>query len=307
MGTSTAKETLPLLVDQKIPAIGFYTGGEFLRSSMGDVVNFRPSYVQEVASVIEAALAAGVRPQQICAYVQNDEYGMAGIQAMKHQFQKLTGMSETVQKLEQIATMQGTEPVRNDIGPVGVYTRNTLAVKEGYDSLKKWEKKSGTSCQLIATVGTYLAVDKFIGYARYKGEKWVISVASPTNTTSDFVRTLKEQKINGLIATGVVPALDSTLPIVEEARKSLQSQINPVSLEGFIVGKMFLAIMRNIKGDITRSNFIKAVKGQVYDIGGLKLDFTTDNQGSDYVYMSYFNGEEFKPLSPQQFSAIFKP
>ena len=306
VGTPQAKAVLPLLASNKVPAVGFYTGSELLRPGIGDIVNFRASYFQEVTSVIEAALATGIKPQQICAYVQNDDFGMTGVLSIKNILQKNPGTSEIVKKLEQIATIPGEEPARNDIGPVGVYLRNTLAGREGYNSLKNWEKKSGTPCRLVVTVGTPLPIANFIGYSRYKGENWIFSMVSAT-ITHNFREALRAQKMNsGLIATSVVPPLDSALPIAEEARKNLQDQLNNASLEGFIVGKMFLAIMRNIKGDITHSNFLKAFKGQTFDIGGLKLDFSNDNQGSDFIQITSFNGEEFKPVSSQQFATVFK-
>ncbi|HYQ90899.1 MAG TPA: branched-chain amino acid ABC transporter substrate-binding protein, partial [Candidatus Competibacteraceae bacterium] len=298
--------SLPILAENKIPAVGFLTGTQLLRSGTSDIINFRASYVQEVNSVIETALAAGVKPQEICGYVQNDSYGMAGVLGIKTALAKQAGMTEVIQKLDQIMAMQGEEPARNGIGPVGVYSRNTKVAKDGYNSLKNWEKNTGRPCRLVVTVGTYEPIANFIGYARYKGENWIFSAVSFTGA-SNFIEALNKQKVNDkIIMTQVVPPLDSPLPIVEEARKSLGGQLGYVSLEGFIVGKMFLAIARNIKGDITRSNFLKAVRGQAFDLGGLKLDFTNDNQGSDVVQLTYFDSQEFKAITPQQLAAVFQ-
>jgi len=306
VGTPTAKVALPILAENKIPAVGFFTGAELLRPGVGDIINFRAGYVQEVASIIEAALAAGVKSQEVCAYVQNDSYGMAGVLGIKTVLAKLSDMTEVIQKLEQILAMQGEEPARNGIGPVGVYPRNAQIARDGYNSLKNWEKISGNPCRLVVTVGTYAPIASFIGYARYKGENWIFSAVSFTGA-SNFTQALKAQKVSdGVIMTQVVPALDSSLPIVEEARKSLGGQLGYVSLEGFIVGKMFLTIARSIKGDFTRDNFLKAVRGQTFDLGGLKLDFTTDNQGSDLVHLTHLDGEEFKTIAAQQLTTVFQ-
>ena len=59
-----------------------------------------------------------------------------------------------------------------------------------------------------------------------------------------------------------------------------------------------LAIARNIKGDITHQNFLKAVRGQTFDLGGLKLDFTNSNRGSNLVQLVYLNNGEFKGITP---------
>jgi ABC-type branched-subunit amino acid transport system substrate-binding protein len=306
VGTPTTKAALPILVEHNVPAVGFFTGSDLLRPGVGDIVNFRASYTQEIVEVVEAAFSAGVQPREICAYVQNDAYGMAGILGLKIALMKQSGMTDIVDKLEQILAMPGEEPKRNGIGPVGVYPRNMNLAREGYLSLKQWEQATGTRCRLVVTVGTYSPVADFIGYARYKDEHWIFSAVSFTGT-DNLVQALRDQNITDkVIMTNVVPNLDSSLPIVEEARKALGKQLGYVSLEGFIVGKMFLAIARNIKGDITRQNFLKAVRGQTFDLGGLKLDFTTSNQGSNLVQLVYLNNGELKGITPQQLAKVFQ-
>ena len=306
VGTPTAKVALPILAENKIPAVGFFTGAGLLRPGVGDIVNFRASYVQEITNTIEAALSAGVKPQEICAYVQNDAYGMAGVSGIKTALEKQPGMAEVIGKLEQILAMNGEEPARNGIGPVGVYPRNASRAREGYLSLKQWEQAAGTRCRLVVTVGTYTPIASFIGYSRYKSDNWVVSAVSFTGT-NNLIQALVDHKVTDkVILTNVVPALDSPLPIVEEARKALGDQLSYVSLEGFIVGKMFLAITRNIKGNITRENFLKAVRGQTFDLDGLNLDFTNDNQGSDFVQLAYLDNGELKSTTPQQLAKAFQ-
>lgn len=306
VGTPTARVALPILAENKVPAVGFFTGADLLRPGVGDIINFRASYVQETADVIGAALAAGVKPQEICAFVQNDSYGMAGVSGIKVALAKQAGMAEIIGKLDQILAMGEEEPARNKIGPVGVYARNSISVREGYLSLKQWEQAAGTRCRLVVTVGTYASVASFIGYSRLKGDNWIVSAVSFTGA-DHLLQALKEYKVTDkVILTNVVPALDSSLPIVEEARKALGDQLGYVSLEGFIVGKMFLAIARDMKGDITRENFLKAVRGRTLDLGGLKLDFTGDNQGSDLVQLAYLDGGELKSVTPQQLAKVFQ-
>ncbi|MDS4031759.1 MAG: ABC transporter substrate-binding protein [Candidatus Contendobacter sp.] len=306
VGTPTTRAALPILVENNVPAVGFFTGSDLLRPGVGDIVNFRASYTQEIVETIDAAFAAGVQPREICAYVQNDTYGMAGILGIKISLAKQSGMTDIVQKLEQILALQGEEPNRNGIGPVGVYTRNANRVREGYLSLKQWEQATGTHCRLVVTTGTYAPVADFIDYSHYKGENWIISAVSFTGA-DNLAQALREKNImDQVILTNVVPNLDSSLPIVEEARKALGSQLGYVSLEGFIVGKMFLAIARNIKGDITRQNFLKAVHGQTFDLGGLKLDFTNSNQGSNLVQLAYLSNGEFKSITSQKLVNVFQ-
>ncbi|MFZ1642763.1 MAG: ABC transporter substrate-binding protein [Candidatus Contendobacter sp.] len=303
-GSPTTRVVLPLLAENKVPAFGFYTGAAF--TGPGEVLNFRASYAKEVETVVDTALAAGVKPTEVCAYAQNDAYGMGGVKGFRAALAKRPGTEQIVAKVDQILNMPGDNPERNGIGPVGVYQRDTVAAREGYQSLKKWEAASGNRCRLVATTAVYDPAAAFMGYARYKGETWIFSSPSPAAGIR-LATMLKESGIKDqVIATQIVPSPDSSLPVVVEARKALGNNLDYVSLESYIVGKLFVAIMQAIDGPLTRENFLKAARRQPYDIGGVKVDFTTDNQGSDFVLATVLRDSQFTTITPQEFTALFK-
>lgn len=296
VGTPTAKVSLPILAEKGVPAVGFFTGAGILRPGIGDIVNYRASYVQETAAVISSALDAGLKTTEICAFVQNDAYGMAGVAGIKSALAGREGTEEIIPLLEEIMAMEGATPPRNDVGPVGVYQRNTLYSRDGYQSLKNWEAASGTKCRLVVSVGTYTAIARFAAYARNKGDEWFVSAVSFTGA-DNFKTALNNFNVNDrVIMTQVVPLLDSDLPIVEDARKALGDDFGYVSLEGYIVGKLFIAAVENIKGPVTREGFLKAIRGRKFKVGGLVMDFTRDNQGSDMVALTYLTEEGYRPL-----------
>lgn len=296
-GTPTVRAALPILAENKIPMFAPYTGAGF--TGPGDVLNFRAPYTKELESLTETALANGVKPSEICAYVQNDGFGMSGIKGIREALVKQPGTETIVAKLDQILNQVGDNPNRNGIGPVGVYPKDIIVAKPGYDSLKKWEKDSGAHCRLVMTVAVFAPTAEFIGYAHYKNEPWVFSSISLL-VGDMFTKQLKEKGVQDkVITTQVVPALDSPLPIVTEARKNLGTNLNYTSLESYIVGKLFVAILQAIDGPLTRENFLKAAHRQPYDIGGIKVDFTTDNQGSDFVGFTLLRDGRFVPVSPQ--------
>ena len=306
VGTPTAKVSLPILAQSKVPAVGFFTGAGLLRPGIGDIINYRASYVQETAAVIRAAIDAGVNPAQICAYVQNDAYGMAGVTGIKRALGTLKGTEIVTKTLDVILQQQGEHPARNGLGPVGVYKRNTSKSREGYQSLKNWEQVSKVPCKIVVTVGTYNAISQFAAYARYKGDNWVISAVSFTGA-GNFHKALAGANITDrVIMTQVVPPLDSRLPIVAEARQRLADQFGWVSLEGYIVGKLWLTAMQRIEGRITRAKFLDAVRGRIFDLGGLKLDFSNDNQGSDLVVLTNLTPDGFKPMSLSAWDALVR-
>lgn len=296
VGTPTAQVVLPLLEQQKIPALGFFTGAGLLRPGQGDIINFRASYVQETKAVIDAALQHGVKPNEVCAYVQNDAYGMAGVSGIRSALQKSSEVDTILTALDKIIAASGAEPERNNQGPVGVYTRNTFIARGGYDSLKAWEQQQGSTCKLVVTVGTYEAIARFIAYAHGKNEPWVFSAVSLTGA-DDFRKTLNKFNITDrVIMTQVVPLPDSDLPIVQEARTALGKDYGYVSQEGYIVGKLLLHGLRQLETDkktITRANLIATLKGQQFDLGGLTMDFTNDNQGSNLVVMTRHTNDKW--------------
>jgi len=296
VGTPTAKVSLPILADEKVPAVGFFTGAGILRPGVGDIINFRASYVQETAAVISSALDAGLKTTEICAFVQNDAYGMAGVAGIKSALSGRESSEAIVPLLDEMMAMTGESPPRNNVGPVGVYQRNTLYSRDGYESLKSWEAATGTKCRLVVSVGTYTAIARFAAYARNKGEDWFVSAVSFTGA-DNFKAALNEFNVKDrVIMTQVVPLLDSDLPIVMEAREVLGDDFGYVSLEGYIVAKLFIAAVERIKGPVTKESFLKAIRGKKFDLGGLKMDFLRDNQGSDMVALTYLTDEGYRPL-----------
>jgi branched-chain amino acid transport system substrate-binding protein len=306
VGTPTAKVSLPILAEQKVPAVGFFTGAGLLRGTATGIVNYRASYVQETAAVIRTAIAAGVKPAQICAYVQNDAYGMSGVAGIQSALKEVPGTDFMTKTLAVILRQSGENPARNNLGPVGVYQRNTFTSRSGYLSLKNWEELSKVPCKVVVTVGTYNAISKFAAYSRYKGEDWIISAVSFTGA-GNFHKALADANISDrVIMTQVVPSLDSTLPIVAEARQRLGEQFGWVSLEGYIVGKLWLRTIQNVQCSITRQKFLNAVLGRKFDLGGLKLDFSNDNQGSDLVILTNLSPDGFKPMSVSAWDAMMR-
>lgn len=289
VGTPTAKVSLPILADKSIPAFGFFTGAGLLRPGKGEIVNFRASYVQEVSAVIRAALQRGVKPTEVCAYVQNDAYGMAGVAGIRAALKDEQGTDEIRTILADIIAKEGAKPERDNLGPVGVYTRNTFVARNGYLSLKQWESKRSVNCKLVVTVGTYEAIARFIAYAVGKGEKWIFSAVSFTGA-DNFLTVLDNFGVSErVIMTQVVPFYRDDLPIVQEAKEALGDSYGYVTLEGFIVGRLLLRGLKRLeeKGKaITRSNVLTEFRDRSFDLGGLPMDFLNDNQGSDLVELT---------------------
>ncbi|MEZ5477100.1 MAG: ABC transporter substrate-binding protein [Thiolinea sp.] len=302
VGTPTAQMALPLLAENQIPALGFFTGSNLLRGDKPLIINYRANYQQETQRVIESALEAGVKPTEICAYVQNDAYGMSGIEAVSAALEGQQDVDDIQTALKEILAMEGDNPMRNGVGPVGVYMRNTFRSRDGYDSLKSWEKTQNTQCRLVVTVGSYTSVGHFIAYAQSKDENWTYSAVSFTGATSLLGDLNRFGIKDRVMITQVVPPVDLPLTLVAEARRKLKDELNLVSLEGFIVGKLLLHGFKQMEQgeqELTRANFLAAFQGQRFDLDGLKMDFSDDNQGSDFVSIARLKGDTWVPMTKE--------
>lgn len=309
VGTPTAAVSLPILAEKKIPAIGFFTGADLLRSNQEGVINYRASYSQEVKKVVEEALKNGYGPASICAYVQDDAFGLSGLKGLKEALVGQQGVAYIADAVDKILQQTGEDAQHNGIGPVGVYKRNSLAVREAYDSLKSWEAKQGRSCKFILTVGAYESVSRFITYSQGKKESWVYSAVSFTGA-DNLLKQLAEFGVKDRVfMTQVVPALESDLPIVNDARTALGEDFGYVSLEGYIVGRMLLKAMEDVNTagkEVTRDNVVAALRGQKFDLGGLPFDFTDDNQGSDLVIMTALADKKWAPVDSATWKGWYK-
>lgn len=80
VGTPTAVVTVPLANQLKTPLVGAITGAGLLRNSPPDryVINYRASYAQETAAMIDGLLKSGIKPEEIAFFTQKDGYGKAG-------------------------------------------------------------------------------------------------------------------------------------------------------------------------------------------------------------------------------------
>ncbi|MCG8312959.1 MAG: hypothetical protein MI976_07055, partial [Pseudomonadales bacterium] len=88
------------------------------------------------------------------------------------------------------------------------------------------------------------------------------------------------------------------------ARDKLGEAYGYVSLEGFLVGKMLLSALRDIRGEITREKFLAAIRGKKFDIGGVSLNFRTSNQGSKLVTMIFYENGEYRDLHEQEIKQV---
>ena len=141
VGTPTSRSATPVAAEAGVPFVAPFTGAAFLRSESWDnIVNLRASYAQETEEMV-ARLTQDLGIQRIAIMYQDDSFGRTGLQGAQ-------------------AALE-----RRDMQPVsvGIYPRNTTAIKTGLIDLTLGEPEA------VIVVGAYKPVAALIAWSRHTG------------------------------------------------------------------------------------------------------------------------------------------
>lgn len=270
VGTPTAIAAVPIVNRSHVPFYGAFTGAGILRRIPADryVINYRASYAEETAAMVQALLTYGqLKPEEIAFFTQRDAYGdsgfVGGIAALKK-----NGLKNEAQITH------------------ARYERNSLAVENGLADilLAKPEPKA------VIIVGTYAPAAKFIRLARSYGLHSLFLNVSFVGAAPLALALGAEE--DGVIVTQVVPHLESILPIVKNFHKAIHRynpSLSPTygALEGYIATYIFLQALKSLDGEINRESIVDALENMgEFDLGfGTPLKITTtEHQASHQIW-----------------------
>jgi ABC-type branched-subunit amino acid transport system substrate-binding protein len=275
VGTPTSKAVVPIAEKAGVPFFGPFTGAEFLRNPFKKyVINVRGSYYQEMERLARYLVdEKGLK--RIACFYQNDSYGQAGLSGIKIALEK-RGMG---------------------LAATGTYERNTVAVKGGLIDIRKAKPDA------VVMVGAYKPCAEFIKLAKKFGMADAIYCNISFVGTGSLLKELGDQGEGCIISQVVSFPYDASVPLVAEyqaALKKYQPTVSPgfVSLEGYMVAKLFAMGVKAVKGDLTRDNFIAAIEDTgEFDLGGVVLRFgPRDHQGMDEIFLTVIRGGKIQPL-----------
>ena len=267
VGTPTSRSATPVAADENTPFIAPFTGAEFLRDDYwSNIINLRASYNQETEEMVER-FTKDLGIERIGVLYQDDSFGRAGYNGA-------------------LAALQ-----RRDMQPVavGLYPRNTTAVKTALLDLSKGKPEG------IIMVGAYEPIGTFIQWARETGLVSAEFITISFVGSNALARHLGPDGA-GVFVTQVVPfPEDDSLPIVASYQEAL-SEFDPdaepgfVSLEGYLAGRLAIAGLERCGRDVTRDCFMESILGAGdFEIDGFPLSYSgypEDNQGSDTVFLT---------------------
>lgn len=265
VGTPTSRSAVPVAFQAGVPYIAPFTGAEILRNpDLVNVINLRASYYQETEEMVKR-LTTDLGVTRIGVLYQDDSYGRAGYNGVRRALEK--------------RSMQMVS--------IGVYTRNTTAVKAALLDLRRGNPEA------VIMIGAYQPVAALIKWARQIDMEAIFMTVSfvGSNALAEELGPDGE----GVFVTQVVPfPTDRTIPVVKDysnATRDLSSWHDPgfVSLEGYLAGRLAIAALEHCVPDPTRQCFLESVRSLgLIDLGGFKLNYEgmNDNQGSDEVFLT---------------------
>ncbi|MYB57080.1 MAG: ABC transporter substrate-binding protein [Gemmatimonadetes bacterium] len=264
VGTPTSLSATPVAAATDIPYIAPFTGAAFLREyRWQNVINLRASYNQETEAMV-ARLTTDLGIKRIAVMYQDDSFGRAGYR----------GVREALER-------RSLEPVA-----IGVYPRNTTAVKTGLLNLHS------ANPDAVILIGAYRPVATLIAWARHIGMDPVFMTISFVGSNA-LARELGRAGA-GVFVTQVVPfPTDNTLPVGIAYRRALTAhtpEATPgfVSYEGYLAGRLAIAALERCGGEVNRTRFLNSLRvADTVDLGGFVLRYgANDNQGSDAVFLT---------------------
>ena len=291
VGTPTAIAAIPIANEQQTLLFAPFTGAGVLRKSPPDryVINYRASYAEETAAMIDALIKIGkLKPKEIAFFTQRDGYGDAGyvggITALKRYGLKDEALIKHVR-----------------------YERNTLAVEDALASLIL----SDPLPRAVIMVGAYAPCARFITLAQESGLHTlflnVSFVGSASLANKLGIRT------NRVIVTQVVPhPHDSDVHLVQEFHADMKVYDDTIvpnfgSLEGYIAARIFVRAFTKLEHTITRESIIDALEQLgTFDIGlGHSLHLNeNEHQASHRIWPTILKNGTFVPFKWQQLTNV---
>jgi branched-chain amino acid transport system substrate-binding protein len=276
VGTPTAIAAIPIANASKVPFFGAYTGAGVLRKDPPDhyVINFRASYVEETAAMVDALIGkAGLKPSEIAFFTQRDGYGDAGF----------AGGSAALKRYG-LRDADKISHVR--------YERNTVAVEKSVADLLMLDPPP----RAVIMVGAYAPCAAFIKAA--KENDLSVIFLNVSSVGAEQLAAALGKSGDGVIVTQVVPHYDVDLPIAKDFRHALNAydpSLSPTfgAMEGYISTRVLIKALQDSNEPVSRESIVTALESMgSFDLGlGYKMRLSpTEHQASHQVWPTVLRG-----------------
>jgi ABC-type branched-subunit amino acid transport system substrate-binding protein len=299
VGTPTAQVAAPLAIADKTIFFGAFTGSNVLRQEPPDryVFNYRASYEEEVSSMVHYLMdAKRVPPESVVVFAQRDGYGDAGFAGVA---KALRGYGRAEPDILRAGYERNTVDVDAAVRAVLAYHNAAEKVRLPGDA--GWGSQRRHPVRAVILIATYKPAARFIQKVKDKGlDALFLNVSFVgSNALADELRELGPSYAPGVVVTQVVPHYQSGGTGVLRYRDALQrlhpdQQPDFVSLEGYVVGTLFVEGLRRAGRDLTTERLVETLEAiHDDDLGiGTVLSFgPSRHQASHKVWGTVLDAE----------------
>lgn len=267
-GTTSVMGALKVLAEAKVPLLAPATGSDALRPFNPLVFHTRASYAQELAKIARQLSSTGFTKMAV-GYFDNP-FGKATLAAFEAAA-RATNNTQWKPFLVQ-ETPEGIEKAVQEIVQFQPNSLMSLAIGASgipfYKALRQRIKAPAFSISFLGSRPLLAALgDAAIGITVAQ------VVPNPTN-----------------------PAIPVVKAYQDAIKKLGNVDIGYSSFEGYVNARILIEALRRAGRAGTREKFAEALHSmRPYDLGGFEVRYgPNDHDGTDFVELTYFNGERFR-------------
>ena len=267
-GTTSVMGALKVLGEAKVPLIAPATGSDALRTFNPLVFHTRASYAQELAKIARQLSSTAFTTLAV-GYFDNP-FGKATLAAFEAAA-RATNNTQWKPFLVQ-ETPEGIEKAVQEIVQFQPNALMSLAIGASgipfYKALRHRIKAPAFSISFLGSRPLLAALGEAAA-----GITVAQVVPNPTNPAIPVVKAYQDaiKKLGGV-------------------------DIGYSSLEGYVNARILIEALRRAGRSATREKFVEALHSmRPYDMGGFEVRYgPNDHEGTDFVELTYFNGERFR-------------
>ena len=268
-GTTSVIGALPAAMAGKVPIVAPATGSDALRPFNPLMFHARASYAQELNKIVQQLQTTGFTK---CAvpYIDNP-FGKATLAAFD----------------------AAAKAHNNTQWKAFLLPENAAGIASVVEDITAWQPTSLISLAVGAVgIPFYKSLRQ-----RVKAPAFSISFLG----SRPLLAALGDAAV-GITVTQVAPSPDHVArPVVKAYRDAMKLSAPDTppgysSLEGYMSARLMIEALQRAGRNATREKLVDALHSmRPYDMGGFELRYgPRDHNGTDFVELSYFNGERFR-------------
>lgn len=259
VGTPTGLAAVPVLSAAKVPLVGLFTGAQGLREPFNRYVfHVRASYFDETERIVQHLTTLGVK--KIAVFYQNDAYGRAGLE----------GVTRALERRQMKPAATAT--VERNSAEVGAALHTILAAQP----------------EAVVQIGAYQACAEFIRQARaqgYGGQFFNVSFVGSKALADALGPAGMGVVISQVVPFPYIPSTAVVREYQQRMKEAGAAEFDFSSMEGFLIGKVFVEGVRRAGRNLTRESLIAGLESMKdVNLGGFEISYSAkDHAGSRYT------------------------